>query len=162
MAKSWSWSLALRSEVDEQDTVDVPTPDYDEERADPDSVELAIGNVVVDVPEEATVEFDGENATVTNLTGEGWAAGDTLYVYVKSKTPTLNPLASWRRVSARWKARSTICRRVLQRLRPVLGVCPQRPTKRKAGDEKDRSEKSRRLDRRRRPLRPAWPRRRLG
>ena len=87
MAKSWSWSLALRSEVDDQDTVDVPTPDYDEERADPDSVELAIGNVVVDVPEEATVEFDGENATVTNLTGEGWAAGDTLYVYVKSKTP---------------------------------------------------------------------------
>ena len=87
MAKSWSWTPAARHEVADQATVDVPTPDYDEERTDPDSAELAIGNVVVDVPEEATVEFDGENATVTNLTGEEWAAGDTLYVYVKAKTP---------------------------------------------------------------------------
>ena len=87
MAKSWSWSLPLTQAVADQATVEVPTPDYDEERADPGSAELAIGNVVVDVPEEATVEFDGENATVTNLTGEGWAAGDVLYVYVKAKTP---------------------------------------------------------------------------
>ena len=85
MAKSWSWSLALRSAVADQDTVEVPTPDYDEERADPGSAELAIGNIVVDVPEQGTVEFDGENATVTNLTGEEWVAGDTLYVYVKAK-----------------------------------------------------------------------------
>ena len=86
MAKSWSWTLPLTQAVADQATVEVPTPDYDEERADPDTAELAIGNVVVDVPEEGTVEFDGENATVTNLTGDEWAAGDTLYVYVKSKT----------------------------------------------------------------------------
>ena len=87
MAKSWSWSLPLTQAVADQATVEVPTPDYDEERTDPDTAELAIGNVVVEVPEEGTVEFDGENATVTNLTGEGWAAGDVLYVYVKAKTP---------------------------------------------------------------------------
>ena len=87
MAKSWSWSLPLTQAVADQATVEVPTPDYDEERADPDTVELAIGNVVVDVPDEGTVEFDGENAIVTNLTGDEWAAGDVLYVYVKSKTP---------------------------------------------------------------------------
>ena len=85
MAKSWSWTLALQSAVADQDSVDVPTPGYDEERSDPDSAELAIGNVVVDVPEEGTVEFDGENATVTNMTGEEWPVGDTLYVYVKAK-----------------------------------------------------------------------------
>ena len=87
MAKSWSWTLPLTQAVADQATVEVPTPDYDEERTDPDTAELAIGNVVVDVPEEGTVEFDGENATVTNLTGEEWVAGDTLYVYVKAKTP---------------------------------------------------------------------------
>ena len=87
MAKSWSWTLPLTHAVADQETVEVPTPGYDEERTDPDSAELAIGNVVVEVPEEGTVEFDGENATVTNLTGDEWAAGDTLYVYVKSKTP---------------------------------------------------------------------------
>ena len=87
MAKSWSWTLPLTQAVADQATVEVPTPDYDEERADPDTVELAIGNVVVDVPDEGTVEFDGENATVTNLTGDEWAAGDVLYVYVKAKTP---------------------------------------------------------------------------
>ena len=87
MAKSWSWTLPLTQAVADQATVEVPTPDYDEERTDPDSVELAIGNVVIDVPEGGTVEFDGENATVTNLTGDEWAAGDALYVYVKAKTP---------------------------------------------------------------------------
>ena len=87
MAKSWSWSLPLTQAVADQATVEVPTPDYDEERADPDTAELAIGSVVVDIPEEGTVEFDGENATVTNLTGDDWAAGDVLYVYVKAKTP---------------------------------------------------------------------------
>ena len=87
MAKSWSWTLPLTQAVADQATVEVPTPDYDEDRADPDSAELAIGNVVIDVPEEGTVEFDGENATVTNLTGDEWLAGDTLYVYVKAKTP---------------------------------------------------------------------------
>ena len=87
MAKSWSWSLALSQAVADGDSVDVPTPGYDEERADPDSVELAVGNVVVGVPEKATVEFNGDDATVTNETGEGWVAGDVLYVYVKSKTP---------------------------------------------------------------------------
>ena len=87
MAKSWSWTLPLTQAVADQATVEVPTPDYDEERTDPDSAELAIGNVVIDVPEEGTVEFDGENATVTNLTGDEWLAGDTLYVYVKAKTP---------------------------------------------------------------------------
>ena len=85
MAKSWSWTLPLTQAVADQATVEVPTPDYDENRTDPDSAELAIGNVVVDVPEEGTVEFDGENATVTNLTGDEWAAGDILYVYVKAK-----------------------------------------------------------------------------
>jgi hypothetical protein len=87
MAKSWSWTLPLTQAVADQATVEVPTPDYDEERADPDTAELAIGSVVVDIPEEGTVEFDGENATVTNLTGDDWAAGDVLYVYVKAKTP---------------------------------------------------------------------------
>ena len=87
MAKSWSWSLPLTQAVADQATVEVPTPDYDENRTDDDTAELAIGNVVVDVPEEGTVEFDGENATVTNLTGDEWAAGDVLYVYVKAKTP---------------------------------------------------------------------------
>jgi hypothetical protein len=87
MAKSWSWSLHLKQAVVDQATVEVLTPGYDDERADPNSVELAIGNVVVDVPEEGTVEFDGENATVTNLTGDEWSAGDVLYVYVKAKTP---------------------------------------------------------------------------
>ena len=87
MAKSWSWTLPLTQAVADQATVEVPTPDYDENRTDPDSVELAIGNVVIDVPEEGTVEFDGENATVTNLTGDEWVAGDILYVYVKAKTP---------------------------------------------------------------------------
>jgi hypothetical protein len=87
MVKSWSWSLPLTQAVADQATVEVPTPDYDEARVDPDSAELAIGNQVVDVPEDATVAFDGENATVTNLTGDDWAAGDTLYVYVKAKTP---------------------------------------------------------------------------
>ena len=86
MAKSWSWSLPLAQAVADQATVEVPTPGYDQERTDPDSAELAIGNVVVDAPEEGTVEFDGENATVTNLTGDEWAAGDVLYVYVKAKT----------------------------------------------------------------------------
>ena len=90
MAKSWSWSLPLTQAVADQATVEVPTPDYDEERADPDTVELAIGNVVVDVPDEGTVEFDGENATVTNLTGDEWAAGDVLYVYVKANTPDVD------------------------------------------------------------------------
>lgn len=87
MVKSWSWSLSLTQAVVDQATVDVPTPGYDEERTDPDSAELAIGNVVVDVPDEGSVEFDGENATVTNLTGDDWAAGDVLYVYVKAKAP---------------------------------------------------------------------------
>ena len=87
MAKSWSWSLPLTQAVADQATVDMPTPGYDEERSDPDSAELAIGNVVVDLPEEGTVEFNGEDATVTNLTGDEWAAGDVLYVYVKAKTP---------------------------------------------------------------------------
>ena len=87
MAKSWSWSLPLTRAVADQATVEVPTPGYDQARTDPDSAELAIGNVVVDVPEEGTVEFDGENATVANLTGDDWAAGDVLYVYVKAKTP---------------------------------------------------------------------------
>lgn len=87
MAKSWSWNLALTQAVDDESSVDVPTPGYDEELADLATVELAIGNVVVNVPEEATVEFNGDDATVTNETGEDWAAGDMLYVYVKSKTP---------------------------------------------------------------------------
>ena len=87
MAKSWSWSLPLTQAVADQATVEVPTPGYDEERTDPDTAELAIGNVVIDVPEEGTVEFDGENATVTNLTGDEWITGDVLYVYVKAKTP---------------------------------------------------------------------------
>ena len=87
MAKSWSWTLPLTQAVADQATVEVPTPDYDEERVDPDTAELAIGNVVVDIPEEGAVEFDGENAIVTNLTGDEWAAGDVLYVYVKSKAP---------------------------------------------------------------------------
>ena len=87
MTKSWSWTLPLTQAVADQATVEVPTPDYDAERVNPDSVELAIGNIVVDVPEEATVEFAGESATVTNLTGDDWAAGDVLYVYVKAKTP---------------------------------------------------------------------------
>ena len=87
MAKSWSWTWPLTQAVADQATVEVPTPDYDEDRADPDTAELAIGNVVVDVPEQGTVEFDGENATVTNLTGDEWVAGDVLYVYVKAKTP---------------------------------------------------------------------------
>ena len=87
MAKSWSWNLALTQAVDDESSVDVPTPGYDEELVDLATVELAIGNVVVNVPEEATVEFNGDDATVTNETGEDWAAGDMLYVYVKSKTP---------------------------------------------------------------------------
>jgi hypothetical protein len=87
MAKSWSWSLILPAAVADQGSVDVPTPDYDEARVDPDSAELAIGNDVVDVPEKATVEFGGASVTVTNLTGAEWTQGETVYVYAEAKTP---------------------------------------------------------------------------
>ena len=85
MAKSWSWSLLLNAAVADQASVDVATPDYDAALVDPNSVELAVGNDVVALPDQATVAFSGATATVTNLTGAEWASGETVYIYVKAK-----------------------------------------------------------------------------
>ena len=86
MAKSASWSLILNQAVADQASVEVPTPRYDPALADPSSVELAIGNDVVTVPDKATVVFNGETATVTNLTGAEWASGELVYIYVEAKS----------------------------------------------------------------------------
>jgi hypothetical protein len=85
MAKSWSWSLLLNAAVADQEAVDVPTPDYDAAFADPASAQLAVDNDVVALPDKATVTFNGETATVVNLTGAEWPAGQTVYVYVAAK-----------------------------------------------------------------------------
>jgi len=85
MVKSASWSLILAAAVGDQASVEVPTPRYDAALVDPSSVELAVGNDVVIVPDKATVVFNGETATVTNLTGGEWASGETVYIYVKAK-----------------------------------------------------------------------------
>jgi hypothetical protein len=85
MAKSWSWRLRLPAAVADQASVEVPTPDYDAALADPASAELAVDNDVVSLPDKGTVVFNGDSATVTNLTGSTWPQGDEVYVYVERK-----------------------------------------------------------------------------
>jgi hypothetical protein len=85
MAKSASWSLLLNAAVADQASVEVSTPGYDAALVDANSVELAVGNDVVVVPDQATVAFSGAAATVTNLTGAEWASGETVYIYVEAK-----------------------------------------------------------------------------
>ena len=143
MAKSWSWSLALTQAVDDESSVDVPTPGYDEKLADPATVELAIGNVVVDVPEEATVEFNGDDATVTNETGEEWAAGDISTSTSKRKRQMLTQPASWRSGWRRSKPKSKICSGGLRCLRAA------HQKRERLSDEEDRPEKPWRVERRR-------------
>jgi len=84
MAKSWSWSLALTAAVADQATVEVPTPGYDAERTDTSSVQLAVGAQVVD-DERFDIAFNGDAATLTNLSGQEWPAGATVYVYVEAQ-----------------------------------------------------------------------------
>ena len=84
MAKSWGWSLLLSSAVLDQETVDVATPGYDAELIDTASVELAVANQVI--PEdEGEVVFNGDTATVTNNSGDDWAAGGLVYIYAEAK-----------------------------------------------------------------------------
>ena len=85
MAKSASWSLVLNAAVADQASVEVSTPGYDAALVDANSVQLAVGNDVVAVPDQATVAFSGAAATVTNLTGAEWASGETVYIYVEAK-----------------------------------------------------------------------------
>ena len=85
MAKSASWSLVLNVAVADQASVEVSTPGYDAALVDASSVQLAVGNDVVVVPDQATVAFSGAAATVTNLTGAEWASGETVYIYVEAK-----------------------------------------------------------------------------
>jgi len=85
MAKSASWSLVLNVAVADQASVEVSTPGYDAALVDASSVQLAVGNDVVVVPDQATIAFSGVAATVTNLTGAEWASGETVYIYVEAK-----------------------------------------------------------------------------
>jgi hypothetical protein len=85
MAKSWSWSLILQGAVADQASVDIATPDYDETLTDPASIQLAVEALVVAVPGQATVTFNGATATVVNLTGSSWPPGAAVYVYAAAK-----------------------------------------------------------------------------
>lgn len=83
MAKSWGWSLTLSAAVPDQETVDVPTPGYDAELTDAASIELAVANQVIP-DEQGEVVFNGDSASVTNLSGEDWEAGDLVYIYAEA------------------------------------------------------------------------------
>jgi hypothetical protein len=94
MANDGGWSLNLSAEVAPDASVEVPTPDISP-HADTTKAELTVGNTVLKVPDQATVEFalGAELATVTNLTETAWAVGATLYIYVPGAEPTGDALA---------------------------------------------------------------------
>jgi hypothetical protein len=85
MPKSASWSVILTTAVPDGASTEVPTPGLDLAAIDPESAELAVDNDVVPMPDKATVDYgDGSKATITNLTGEEWPSGVTVYLYVEA------------------------------------------------------------------------------
>jgi hypothetical protein len=85
MPKSASWSVILTTAVADGASVEVPTPGLDLAAIDPESAQLAVDNDVVPMPDKATVDYgDGSKATITNLTGEEWPSGVTVYLYVEA------------------------------------------------------------------------------
>jgi hypothetical protein len=85
MPKSASWSVILTTAVPDGASTEVPTPGYDAALAAEESVQLAVDNDIVPTPDKATVAFNGETATVTNLTGDDWLPGWTVYLYLEAK-----------------------------------------------------------------------------
>jgi hypothetical protein len=82
---SWGWSYALLNDVQPQATAQVATPGLDMSAMDPATAQLALDGFVLVVGTDASVTFDGANATVTNLSAEVWEAGQNLYVYVAAQ-----------------------------------------------------------------------------
>jgi hypothetical protein len=94
MSNEGGWNQILSAEVAPDASVEVPTPDISP-HADTAKAELTVGNTVLKVPDQATVEFalGAELATVTNLTETAWAIGTTLYIYVPGAEPTGDALS---------------------------------------------------------------------
>ena len=78
MAKSWSWSLALRSAVADQDSVDVPTPDYDERVSIPKPPSWRSATLSSMCLKKQRSSSMARTRPSPTLTGEDVAAGDTL------------------------------------------------------------------------------------
>ena len=87
-AQSYGWKHKLEADVDGGASVDAPAPGFDTRYTDTRHAEVTlISNGAVWRTGEGAVEvtFDAtegrETATVANLTGAKWPAGDEIYVF---------------------------------------------------------------------------------